>query len=80
MEETAVERAKRAIEDGNLRDVEMALENKYIRAKDRVGREGFTLIHWACFYGNLEVQAARNELFLLTISLTDPAEVAPTRR
>lgn len=55
MEETEVEKAKTAIETGNLRDVGIALQNKYIRAKDRVGRDGFTLIHWACFYGNLEV-------------------------
>ena len=58
MEGTAVEKAKTAIENGNLKDIEVALEHKYIRAKDRVGRDGFTLLHWACFYGNLEVPKA----------------------
>ena len=55
MEETAAEKAKVAIENGNLKDIEAALKYKYIRGKDRVGRDGFTLLHWACFYGNLEV-------------------------
>lgn len=35
--------------------IERALENGDLKPCQRIGRDGFTLLHWSCYYGQTEV-------------------------
>lgn len=56
-EASAVARAKGAIEAGDVASLEKELAAKEVHPDERIGSEGFSLIHWACFYGRFEVRA-----------------------
>ena len=56
-EVSAVARAKQAIEAGDLASLENQLKQKKVRPDERIGSEGFTLVHWACYFGKFEVRA-----------------------
>ena len=53
--DSSAEDAKRALEQGNIHILDNMLKKKLISPSDRIGRDGFTLLHWACFYGFAEV-------------------------
>lgn len=53
--ESAVDELKAAMEKGEVEHLKAALKQKLVRPEDRTGKDGFTLIHWACFYGLQEV-------------------------
>ena len=53
--DSSAEEAKRALEQGNIQILDNMLKKKLIFSSDRIGRDGFTLMHWACFYGFVEV-------------------------
>ena len=53
--ESAVDELKAAMEKGKVEHLKAALTQKLVSPKDRTGKDGFTLIHWACFYGLQEV-------------------------
>lgn len=49
--ETTLEILKKELSTGDTKNVEKALVNKAVKPEDRVGKDGFSLIHWACYYG-----------------------------
>lgn len=53
--ESAVDEIKAAMEKGKIENLEAALTKKLVKPEDRTGKDGFTLIHWACYYGLQEV-------------------------
>lgn len=55
-EVSAVARAKEAIEVGDGASLEKQLNLKEIHPDERIGLEGFSLVHWACYYGKFEVR------------------------
>ena len=54
-EVNAVARAKQAIESGDVALLEKQLSLKEIHPDERIGSEGFSFVHWACYYGKFEV-------------------------
>jgi ankyrin repeat protein len=54
--ETKLEILKHELSIGNSDNLENALQDRTVKPEDRVGKDGFTLIHWACYYGMQEVE------------------------
>jgi ankyrin repeat domain-containing protein 42 len=52
--ETKLEILKHELSIGNSDNLENALQDRTVKPEDRVGKDGFTLIHWACYYGMQE--------------------------
>ncbi len=50
--ESEADRVKIALEKDTF---DKLMTMKHVKPTDRVGRDGFTLIHWACYYGRIEV-------------------------
>lgn len=40
--------------------LEKALKEKQVKPSDRVGKDGFSLTHWACYHGNAGVRKNSN--------------------
>lgn len=55
--ETEPEKVKSALKSGEFEEI---LEESSVKPTDRVGREGFSMIHWACFYGRIKVSSNVN--------------------
>ena len=52
-----LEEIKDEIELGKgVEKLEDSLKEKQVKPSDRVGKDGFSLTHWACFYGNARVR------------------------
>ena len=47
---------KKVLENRDVVAVEKALDNGDLRPCQRIGRDGFTLLHWSCYYGLTEVE------------------------
>ena len=46
---------KKTLERNDTAAVEKALLSGDLKPGQRLGRDGFTLMHWACYYGRTEV-------------------------
>lgn len=46
---------KKVLESRDVVAVEKALDNGDLRPCQRIGRDGFTLLHWSCYFGLTEV-------------------------
>lgn len=50
-----IDELKKALERRDTGAVEKALLSGDLKPGQRLGRDGFTLHHWACYYGQTEV-------------------------
>ena len=57
--ESEAEQLRKALEADDYED---QVKEKHYKPTDRIGREGFTLIHWACFYNRVKV---RNSIIMV---------------
>lgn len=46
---------KAALYSGNISAIDEALKSKNLVPEQRMGRDGFTLLHWTSYYGQKEV-------------------------
>ena len=46
---------KKVLESRDVAAVEKALDNGDLKPCQRVGKDGFTLLHWSCYFGLTEV-------------------------
>lgn len=51
--ESEAEKFRKTLEKDTFHEEGIALK---VKPTDRVGREGFTLVHWTCHYGRTEVR------------------------
>ena len=61
--ESEQELLKKALENGDNETIDKIMKNKLVSPADRVGKDGFTLFHWACCYGYYEVRIKKIILY-----------------